>query len=72
MGVTAVDQDSGTNGQIVYSLSSIRDRSSFIIDSDTGIITAARRLVGRERASRTYNLLVRATDKVKLGGHLKD
>ena len=64
MGVTAVDPDLGNNGHIVYSLMEGSDRSNFIIDSETGIITAARRLAGANRPSRRYLLEVRATDKV--------
>ncbi len=59
LGVTAVDKDISSNGDVGYSLFGT-DMSSFEINHTSGIITARRSLVG----SRNYRFNVRATDKV--------
>ena len=58
LGVTALDRDTGKNGQIEYSLTGA---SALIIDGETGIVTAARQIIIAE----TFTCQITATDKVK-------
>ena len=59
LGVTAVDPDSGLNGQVKYSLVGSADNSKFTIEEDTGIILAAQDLTS---SSGGFEIHVRATD----------
>ena len=60
LGVTAVDQDIGVNGQVTYELAGSRSvRSNFEIDGRTGVITARNRL-----SQQRYSFTVRASDEV--------
>ena len=56
--MTALDRDTGDNGQVVYTLTG---SDKFVINSNTGIITASQNLnVARE----TYTCVVKAEDQV--------
>lgn len=62
IGVTAVDQDIGNNGKVVYSLEG-PDKSYFNISSDMGVVTNAKPL-GQDK--RKLNFVVRASDQVRV------
>ncbi|KAL8624020.1 hypothetical protein ACOMHN_041610 [Nucella lapillus] len=57
VGLTAVDKDTGINGQVVYSLLEAEGR--FHIDRHTGVVTAAPRLSGQNLA---FTFTVLASD----------
>ena len=59
-GVTAVDADTGDNGQILYSLVDAGVSGDFQIHAHTGVITTKKTL--SQGAKRFH---VRATDKVR-------
>ena len=61
LGVTAVDKDVGTNGEISYFMFGA-DASSFEINENTGVMTAKRTIGSSQRG---YSFHVRATDKVR-------
>lgn len=64
--VTATDPDLGTNGDLVYSITSGNDRGFFSIESAQGVIRAAKNLdleTQSHTADRTYSLLVFVTDR---------
>ena len=60
LGVTALDGDAGVNGRITYTLTGA-DAQLFLIDANTGVITARNTLVGRPQG---YSLGVKAVDNV--------
>ncbi|XP_071089001.1 protocadherin Fat 4-like [Haliotis cracherodii] len=59
LGVTAIDRDIGSNGQVRYSLSGA-DASKFVINANSGVITAGQEL---SQSGSRYNLVVRASDQ---------
>ena len=60
VGVTAVDQDSGNNGKVHYTLEG-PDKTFFHIGSATGVITHAGRV---QKQRTTFTFTVRASDLV--------
>ena len=64
-GVTAVDLDIGDNRLVQYSLQQTGTRY-FAIDSETGVITATQSVP----PGQTYQLRVRAEDKVQIELHV--
>lgn len=65
-GMTALDADTGLNGQIIYSLSPAAS-SDFTIDPDTGTIYTKQRLSsGSSSGASTYQLTINASDQVRL------
>ncbi|GFR97539.1 cadherin-related tumor suppressor-like [Elysia marginata] len=61
VGVTAVDQDSGNNGKVHYTLEG-PDKTFFHINSATGVITHAGRLALMQKPRTTFTFTVRASD----------
>eukprot|EP00118_Oscarella_pearsei_P003217 m.13434 g.13434 ORF g.13434 m.13434 type:complete len:5185 (+) comp24805_c0_seq1:361-15915(+) len=59
--VTATDRDSGSNGEVVYSMSSDAPQEFFVIDSSSGAVSLDREL--DSTAYEQYELTVTATDK---------
>lgn len=60
----AVDQDTGENGLITYSIKSGRGKTKFRIDAETGMIYAAKTFVGilPDGEPEQYDFQVRAED----------